>query len=111
TSRSFWRYWVSATDKFIPKSGAECRLYTTRLKRVQSIHWRLNRTMVTTRVSIYFNCVWKQAIVFNSGEIKHLYILGCDFLFFIANKNPGGLILLHSTLYSSLTDPRHLLTV
>lgn len=67
--------------------------------------------MVTTRVSIYFNCVWKQAIVFNSGEIKHLYILGCDFLFFIANKNPGGHILLHSTLYSSLTDPRHLLTV
>ncbi|WP_429044673.1 hypothetical protein, partial [Aeromonas veronii] len=26
TSRSFWRYWVSATDKFIPKSGAECRV-------------------------------------------------------------------------------------
>ncbi|WP_421288955.1 hypothetical protein, partial [Aeromonas veronii] len=46
-----------------------------------------------------------------NSRIKHLYILGCDFLFFIANKNPGGLILLHSTLYSSLTDPRHLLTV
>ncbi|MGU5686706.1 hypothetical protein ACV1DN_21300, partial [Aeromonas allosaccharophila] len=27
TSRSFWRYWVSAIGKFIPKSGAECRLY------------------------------------------------------------------------------------
>ncbi|MFQ2665473.1 hypothetical protein ACK3ZL_20520, partial [Aeromonas caviae] len=26
TSRSFWRYWVSAIGKFIPKSGAECRL-------------------------------------------------------------------------------------
>ncbi|MFQ2905166.1 hypothetical protein ACK30V_17035, partial [Aeromonas caviae] len=26
-SRSFWRYWVSAIGKFIPKSGAECRLY------------------------------------------------------------------------------------
>ncbi|MFQ2891109.1 hypothetical protein ACK3Y9_15940, partial [Aeromonas caviae] len=25
TSRSFWRYWVSAIGKFIPKSGAECR--------------------------------------------------------------------------------------
>ncbi|MEH8207961.1 hypothetical protein Q7I32_20255, partial [Aeromonas veronii] len=26
TSRSFWRYWVSAIGKFIPKSGAECRI-------------------------------------------------------------------------------------
>ncbi|MGU5786055.1 hypothetical protein ACV1DY_21645, partial [Aeromonas caviae] len=26
TSRSFWRYWVSAIGKFIPKSGAECRV-------------------------------------------------------------------------------------
>ncbi|MGU5890706.1 hypothetical protein, partial [Aeromonas hydrophila] len=25
-SRSFWRYWVSAIGKFIPKSGAECRI-------------------------------------------------------------------------------------
>ena len=24
-----WRYWVSAVGKFIPKSGAECRLYNT----------------------------------------------------------------------------------
>ncbi|MFQ2793027.1 MarR family transcriptional regulator, partial [Aeromonas caviae] len=26
TSRSFWRYWVSAIGKFIPKSGAEYRI-------------------------------------------------------------------------------------
>ncbi|MFQ1746932.1 hypothetical protein ACK4AA_09895, partial [Aeromonas veronii] len=29
TSRSFWRYWVSAIGKFIPKSGAECRVHTS----------------------------------------------------------------------------------
>ncbi|MFQ2567844.1 hypothetical protein ACK30B_10830, partial [Aeromonas caviae] len=30
-SRSFWRYWVSAIGKFIPKSGAECRIKNNRI--------------------------------------------------------------------------------
>ncbi|MCT8861657.1 DMP19 family protein, partial [Shewanella xiamenensis] len=29
TSRSFWRYWVNAIGKFIPKLGAECRFYNS----------------------------------------------------------------------------------
>ncbi|MEH8223350.1 hypothetical protein Q7I19_20360, partial [Aeromonas veronii] len=33
-SRSFWRYWVSAIGKFIPKSGAECRIEISQ-------HWLL----------------------------------------------------------------------
>jgi len=86
-------------------------VYTTRPTRVQSIRWRLNRTMLTTRVSLYFNCVWKQAIIFNSGAIKHLYILGCYFMFFIANEIQEEVISLHSTLYYSPTGPRHLMTV
>ncbi|WP_461606144.1 hypothetical protein, partial [Aeromonas allosaccharophila] len=61
-------------------------------------------------MSLYFNCVWKQAIIFNSGAIKHLYILGGYFMFFMANKNQEEVISLHSTLYYSLAGPRHLMT-